>query len=221
MSWQVVSLLDPEPLTLAEAKSHLRVDFSDDDVLIAALISATRQYAEGITWRAIPRQQRKLVLDAFPAPSAETSSANWYGPQWGTGPGPLTVLRPSGRSGYELYLPGAPVISVDTIKYLQDTDGTQQTLSSANYIVDNVSEPCRVVPSYSNTWPATRAQANAVEITFTCGYATVPEGIKAWMKVRLGALYENREEVALMNRGKIEPLPFVDGLLDPFRAVVY
>jgi hypothetical protein len=40
------------------------------------------------------------------------------------------------------------------------------------------------------------------------------------MKVRLAALYENREEVALMNRGKIEPLPYVDILLDGYRVEV-
>ncbi len=49
----------------------------------------------------------------------------------------------------------------------------------------------------------------------------VPEGITAWMKVRIGTLYENREEVALLNRGKVELLPYVDNLLDPFRVVEY
>ncbi len=41
------------------------------------------------------------------------------------------------------------------------------------------------------------------------------------MKVRIGTLYENREEVALLNRGKVELLPYVDNLLDPFRVVEY
>ncbi len=49
----------------------------------------------------------------------------------------------------------------------------------------------------------------------------IPEGIKAWMLMRVGALYENREEVAVMHRGQIQPLPFVDGLLDPYRVVTY
>ncbi len=38
-----------EPLTLAEAKLHLRVDLSDDDALITALISAAREQAEFLT----------------------------------------------------------------------------------------------------------------------------------------------------------------------------
>lgn len=49
----------------------------------------------------------------------------------------------------------------------------------------------------------------------------IPEGVKAWMLMRAGALYENREEVAVMHRGQIQPLPFVDGLLDPYRVVTY
>lgn len=46
----------------------------------------------------------------------------------------------------------------------------------------------------------------------------IPEGIKAWLKIRLSTIYENREEVAIMNRGKIEGLPYVDRLLDPYKT---
>jgi len=36
--------------------------------------------------------------------------------------------------------------------------------------------------------------------------------------LRLAALYENREEVSAMRQGKIETLPYVDGLLDAYRV---
>lgn len=49
----------------------------------------------------------------------------------------------------------------------------------------------------------------------------VPDGIRSWMLLRVGSLYENREEVAILNRGKMELLPFVDGLLDPYLPGVY
>jgi hypothetical protein len=45
----------------------------------------------------------------------------------------------------------------------------------------------------------------------------VPEGLRNWILLRVGSMFENREEVAILNRGKIEELPFVDGLLDPYR----
>jgi uncharacterized phiE125 gp8 family phage protein len=45
-----------EPVTLAEAKSHLRVDLNDDDTLINALITAARQMAEEYTRRAFITQ---------------------------------------------------------------------------------------------------------------------------------------------------------------------
>lgn len=42
-----------EPLTLAEAKAHLRVEFDDDDGYIGALISAAREYTEAFQNRLI------------------------------------------------------------------------------------------------------------------------------------------------------------------------
>jgi len=49
MPLQLVTPPVDEPVTLAEAKLHLRVDFDEDDALILALISAARQAAEAIT----------------------------------------------------------------------------------------------------------------------------------------------------------------------------
>lgn len=44
----------------------------------------------------------------------------------------------------------------------------------------------------------------------------VPDGIRSWMLLRVGSLHENREEVALLAKGKLEVLPWIDSLLDPF-----
>jgi uncharacterized phiE125 gp8 family phage protein len=49
----------------------------------------------------------------------------------------------------------------------------------------------------------------------------VPEGMKSWLQARLGTLYENREEVLVLNRGHLEELPYIDGLLDNFRMELF
>jgi uncharacterized phiE125 gp8 family phage protein len=55
-----------EPLTLAEAKLHLKVDTTDDDTLITCLIAAARARAEWHTGRAFITQTWTLHLDAWP-----------------------------------------------------------------------------------------------------------------------------------------------------------
>ncbi len=56
-----------EPVTLAEAKSHLRVVTSADDADITRYITAAREQVELITRRALVTQTWELVLQAFPA----------------------------------------------------------------------------------------------------------------------------------------------------------
>jgi hypothetical protein len=223
MSSKIISAPSGEPVALADAKKHLRVDFADDDNLILTLISAARQQAETICRRALVSQQWKVVLDQFPVPGMNIGSANWYGPQWGISPGPLTVLSPSGKTGYEIYLPLPPLVSVDSIQYI-DVNGIKQTLDPSLYIVDDISEPARITPSYGATWPGTQNVINAVIVTFTTGYGTpsdVPQAIKQWMLLAIGAMYENREADVLVARGSVASMPFADGLLEPYRCVSF
>lgn len=56
-----------EPVTTTEAKAHLRVDISDDDALIAALIKAARQKVERSLGKSLLTQTWVLALDGFPA----------------------------------------------------------------------------------------------------------------------------------------------------------
>jgi len=55
-----------EPVTLDEAKAHLRVDGSDEDMLIASLITAARVHVEAALSRALLTQGWTLLLDAWP-----------------------------------------------------------------------------------------------------------------------------------------------------------
>jgi uncharacterized phiE125 gp8 family phage protein len=66
MTLIVITQPTEEPVTLAETKLHCKVDGTDDDTLLTALIIAARQQAEHRTGRALCTQTLEVVLDAFP-----------------------------------------------------------------------------------------------------------------------------------------------------------
>lgn len=162
------------PITLEEAKAHLRVDVDDDNDLIEAMIEAAVDFCDGPTGflgRGIIDQTWELQLDEFPDD--------------------------------ETKIPMPPLIEVVSINY-DDASGTEQTLATSAYTVDNVSEPGWVLPVGS--WPTTFDGVNAVRIRFRCGYVdtgnspvteNVPGAIKAAIKLILGNLYANRETIVL------------------------
>ncbi|MEK7345110.1 MAG: head-tail connector protein [Pseudomonadota bacterium] len=204
MPMQLITPPAAEPVSLAEAKLHLRVDFDEDDALIQALISAARQAAEMLTQRQLVTARWRVVLDSFP------------------GCGLMGV--PAGQTftlpGHAILIPKSPLQSVLEICY-RDMAGVSQVMPSAHYTVDKACEPARITPVFGQIWPVALPQIGAVSVTFDAGYgsaADVPEGLKSWIKLRLGSLYAHREEVASMARGRIDPLPFVDGLLDPYKV---
>jgi hypothetical protein len=51
-----------EPVSLAEAKAFARIDGSDEDALVSALIAAARLHVESLTGRALVTQTWRLVL---------------------------------------------------------------------------------------------------------------------------------------------------------------
>lgn len=55
-----------EPLTGDQAKEHLRLESTADDVYVNALIVAARQYIEKILWRGLVEQTWELVQEQFP-----------------------------------------------------------------------------------------------------------------------------------------------------------
>jgi uncharacterized phiE125 gp8 family phage protein len=66
MSLKLVTTPTDWPVTLAEAKAHLRVDFADDDALIEIFRKAATDEAEKFTGRALIEQTWDLYLDEFP-----------------------------------------------------------------------------------------------------------------------------------------------------------
>lgn len=55
-----------EPLTLAEAKLHLRVTSTNEDALITSLIQAARERCEDVTMRSLVTRTVDAYLDAWP-----------------------------------------------------------------------------------------------------------------------------------------------------------
>lgn len=65
-----LSLISPpaeEPVTLAEARAHLRLDAAEEDALLEALIAAARTSLEAETRRAFVTQHWRLTLDDWPS----------------------------------------------------------------------------------------------------------------------------------------------------------
>lgn len=206
MPLQLVTPPAEEPVSLIDAKLHLRVDFDEDDTLIASLITAARLAAETKTGRQFTTARWKMVLDSFPGPSLMGVPAG----------------QPFTLPGHAILLPKCPVQSVVSINYL-DMGAVLQTMPAATYTVDNACEPARITPVFGQIWPICLPQIGAVSVIFDAGYGTaaeVPQGIKSWIKLRVGSLYAHREEVAVVSRGRLEALPFIEGLLDPYKVAL-
>lgn len=177
-----------EPVTLAEAKAWLRVDNTDEDVLIHALIEAARGYVETFTRRALLTQTWALKLDAFPA------DARWHDGKYRQSKGGFIV-------GREIVLPKPPLQSVASITYV-DTAGVTQTFATSNYHVDTAAQPGRVIIDDDADWPDTDVRPNAVTVTYVAGYGTpssVPQGLRVALRYLLSHWFENRRHINIGN----------------------
>jgi uncharacterized phiE125 gp8 family phage protein len=203
-----------EPISLAEAKAHLRVDISDDDALIQGLIRAARANLERVYDIALMTQTLVLGRDYFPA----VFGMGWGMPGWWLGNTWMAQYDTQQlRYGY-IPLRG-PVQSVTSVTYLDPT-GASQVWASSNYLLDADSRPPRLTLALGKTFPPTAPLFGAVKVEFIAGYtdpALVPDDIKAAMKLYLGHLYENREEVMVGTRLVALQLPLgVQALMTTF-----
>lgn len=212
-----LKLLTPpttEPVSLSDAKAHLRVDGSDEDTLISMYIKAGREWCERYTGRVFMTQTWKMFLDHWPY------SPNPEAPYWeGTREGAIDELFSSKRY---IEIPRGPLISVTHLK-AYDTSNSATTMDSSGYYVDTVSTPGRIVLNSGAAWPGvTLRPAQGVEIQFVAGYGAVetdvPQGIRMAVMLMAAHFYENREPVAIGTISK-ELENMVKPLLAPYVVV--
>jgi uncharacterized phiE125 gp8 family phage protein len=194
---RLVTPPEVEPVTLDEAKAHLRLDSDADDTYVSALITAARERVELFLRRALITQAFEYTLDGFPA-------------------SPSLIFSTS-----VIDLPRPPLQSVESIKFV-DTGGCVRTLPSESYVVDASSDEIgRVALAWTQYWPITRCSINNVVIKFVAGYGDapedVPQAIRQGILIEISNLYENREDIVVGQ--SISMLSLSERLLWPYRAL--
>lgn len=177
-----------EPVSLSEAKSQCRVDTTNDDGYLTALISAAREYCETYLDEALVDQQLVMRLDAFPAvielprpPMSQTASR-----------------------------------TAVSVVYTPSIAGTTATLATTEYRVDRDSKPGTLRPLYGGSWPSHLLDYGSVTVTWWAGRGEdgtkVSSRVKAAMLMLVGLWYERR---LAADSATLSEMPFgVKALLD-------
>lgn len=169
-----------EPVTIAEAKVHLRIDagFTDDDGYLQSLITASRYYVENYVDRTLLRTQLRMKLDFFPA--------------------------------WDLPLPRPPLMPDPVVVQYTPSDaaGGYSLTAFTNFRTDRDATPGVLRPQWNGTWPSCRGAENDVVISWWAGYGTtgadVPVPARHAMLLILSHWYRNREAVS---ENRFAPVP--------------
>lgn len=171
-----VPLAAEEPVSVAEAKLHCRVDGSDEDAWFTRSIAAARKLCEHYAERTIAKTTLEGVCESFPAGG---------------------LILPRGPV-HRATLASAPSSIVVTYR---DANGATQTLGAGVYAVDDSdgTDAQLVLASSSQAWPATDGRFDAVKVTYAAGWdqASVPEPIKHAVLMCVAFWYQHRENLGI------------------------
>lgn len=189
MNFSLVTAPAAEPISTAEAKTHLRVDSSDDDTYIGTLVTAARRWVENTYGLALVTQTWDGSITAFPRgdviaipkyPVASVTSVTYHDDD-------LSTSTAFSSSNYQVDVATRP--------------------------------PRIVLKNGVNWPADTLRLSSGVVVRFDAGYgdaADVPEDIKHAVKLLVGQMYAHREpEVTNTTVSKIGFA--VDALLAPYR----
>lgn len=189
MPFSLIQLTQPshEPVSRDDMKAFLRIDSTDQDTVIDALITSARMSVESYTGRCLVNQQFSLQFDRTPG--------SWPF-SYGFGASLLSPYR-------EIHLPRSPLVSIDAFTYQDMETGDPVTMVEGTDYQVSGKEPGRLQPAYGQAWPIARWTLESIKITFTAGYgdtsaspvvgADPPEVFKTAIKLMVGHWYENRE----------------------------
>jgi uncharacterized phiE125 gp8 family phage protein len=153
------------PVSLAQARDHLRLGDESDDAVLQRSLNAACQFLDGWTGAL----GRCIAVQTWAQPFARFSD-----------------------EGLRLCL--WPVTAIVSVTY-RDEAGATQTLAPAAYELDAAGDRALVLPAGTGTFPATGAGRSApVTVTFTAGQspAEVPASIVELILLLTAHWYENR-----------------------------
>lgn len=195
MSWQITIEPTTEPITTAEAKAHLRVDFSDEDTYIDTLIVTARKYCEAYCNRVFITQTWRQNLS-----------------EW-TNPIQLKVNPVVSVTSLKYY---------DTNESQQTiTDSSANYQKDLNSDVAKIYEGLtNAFPAIGDTINP----IEIITVCGYGAASDVPDDIKHAIKLMVSHLYENRDmvNVPLNNQASDIPMPMaVKYLLTRYRINVF
>lgn len=180
-----------EPVSLAEAKAHLRLppEPGVEDDLIGALIAAARLHVERATKLMLITQSWRLYLDAWPE-------------------GGVLTLRLN------------PLIAVDAVT-VYGRDGSPETLPAAAYTVDAASRPARIALAAPGGFaPGRTMNGIEIDVSAGFGPSSldVPQPLRLAVVMLATRWYEARDGGFIDNvPGDIADA--FEALIAPFRVV--
>ncbi len=174
-----------EPVTVAQAKSHCRIDISDDDTLMATLITSARQVVEGYIQDRLITQTLNVYYDICDEPFGR--AFDFYDTT-------LSRNNYSATAHRMLTLPVKHVISVTSLTSYAD-DAAATVLSTSAYFVS----ANRMALNQNYNWPTLLRLVDCVKVILVAGYGPaatdVPGPIKGAILELIAHWYENRSAV--------------------------
>jgi gp6-like head-tail connector protein len=149
-----------EPVSVADAKAFARIEYPDDDALIAGLISMAREYVETAIQRTVAPRVRQVFFQGF------LTSGGYYN-RFIRSMGPNPWWLPSAQGIMQIRQP--PLQGIMNVQYTDVSSGNLIEIYSSKLVI-STGTPGRVMPVYGGVWPLARPQIDAVSFTFVAGY---------------------------------------------------